>query len=242
MVAAGPLDRWAGTQAAPQETERRAYVTVPQLMHKNVGSPTGREPYGDGALVVVRGRPLRTINMRSWYESAWPWLDVIERHMTTDTLKVPLVPGYEHATRLTTRQCQQDIVRERLRHSADLEPLLSCHVREQIARTMPGTRGGRECPPGSLEHAEYVSLKRLTVPLPPHPGSQLLGHNDTEILEGSERSMELLQGLVGSWVAKCVNEELRVQNVLAGRLDHGSRSGDAISTPSMARVPSTSSR
>jgi len=68
MVAAGPLERWAGTQAAPQETERRAYVTVPQLMHKNVGSPTGREPYGDGALVVVRGRPLRTINMRSWYE------------------------------------------------------------------------------------------------------------------------------------------------------------------------------
>jgi len=86
------------------------------------------------------------------------------------------------------------------------------------------------------------SLKRLPVPLPPHPGSQLLGHNDTEILEGSERSMELLQGVVGSRVAKCVNEELRVQNVLADRPDHGSRSGDAISTPSMARVPSTSSR
>lgn len=59
VVAAGPLGRWAGTREVPQETERSAYVTLVQLMHKNVGSPTGREPYGDGALVVVRGRESR---------------------------------------------------------------------------------------------------------------------------------------------------------------------------------------
>ena len=59
VVAAGPLDRWADANEASQRPERSAYVTLPQLMHENMGSPTGREPYGDGALVVVRGRESR---------------------------------------------------------------------------------------------------------------------------------------------------------------------------------------
>jgi hypothetical protein len=59
MVAAGPLGRWADANEASQEAERSAYVALEQLMLENVGSPTGREPYGDGALVVVRGRESR---------------------------------------------------------------------------------------------------------------------------------------------------------------------------------------
>jgi hypothetical protein len=59
VIAAGPLDRWAGANEASQRAERSAYVTLPQLMLENMGSPTGREPYGDGALVVVRGRESR---------------------------------------------------------------------------------------------------------------------------------------------------------------------------------------
>lgn len=59
VVAARPLGRWAGANEAPQGTERSAYVTLLQLMLENMGSPTGREPYGDGALVVVRGRESR---------------------------------------------------------------------------------------------------------------------------------------------------------------------------------------
>jgi hypothetical protein len=35
---------------------------------------------------------------------------------------------------------------------------------------------------------------------------------------------------------------LRVENVLASRASHRSGSGEVISTPNMARVPSTSSR
>jgi hypothetical protein len=58
-VAAGALGRWAEANEASQGTERSAYVTLHQLMHENMGSPTGREPYGDGALVVVRGRESR---------------------------------------------------------------------------------------------------------------------------------------------------------------------------------------
>ena len=59
VVAAGPLDRWADANEASQRAERSAYVTLHQLMLENMGSPTGREPYGDGALVVVRGRESR---------------------------------------------------------------------------------------------------------------------------------------------------------------------------------------
>jgi len=59
VVAAGPLDRWADANEASQRAERSAYVTLLQLMHENMGSPTGREPYSDGALVVVRGRESR---------------------------------------------------------------------------------------------------------------------------------------------------------------------------------------
>ena len=107
---------------------------------------------------------------------------------------------------------------------------------------MPGTGGRRKCPVGSLEHAEDVAVERLPVPLPPDPGSQLLGHDDTEILEWRGRSMESLQSLVGTRIAKGVDKNLRVEDVLAHRPDHGSRSGDVISIPSIARVPSTSSR
>ena len=59
MVAAGTLGRWAETNEVSQGAERSAYVALLQRMSENMGSPTGREPYGDGALVVVRGRENR---------------------------------------------------------------------------------------------------------------------------------------------------------------------------------------
>lgn len=51
-----------------------------------------------------------------------------------------------------------------------------------------------------------------------------------------------LQYLVGSRFAKGVDEELRIENALGNRASHRSGSGDVISTPDIARVPSTSSR
>jgi hypothetical protein len=59
VVAAGTLGRWAETNEVSQGTERSAYVALRQLVSENMGSPTGREPHGDGALVVVRGRESR---------------------------------------------------------------------------------------------------------------------------------------------------------------------------------------
>ena len=59
VVAAGALGRWAEANEVSQGTERSAYVALQQLVSENMGSPTGREPHGDGALVVVRGRESR---------------------------------------------------------------------------------------------------------------------------------------------------------------------------------------
>jgi hypothetical protein len=38
-----------------QGDEWDAYVTLPRVTGTNVGSPVGREPQGDGGLVVVAG-------------------------------------------------------------------------------------------------------------------------------------------------------------------------------------------
>jgi hypothetical protein len=38
-----------------QGDEWDAYVTLGRVIRTNVGSPMGREPYGDGGLVVVAG-------------------------------------------------------------------------------------------------------------------------------------------------------------------------------------------
>jgi hypothetical protein len=70
---------------------------------------------------------------------------------------------------------------------------------------------------------------------------QLLGDDHTEILKGRKEPMKLLERLVGSGIAKGVDEELRIENVLARGMSHRSASGGVISTPCIARVPSMSS-
>ncbi len=59
VVAAGALGRWTEANEASQGAKRSAYVALLKLRFENMGSPTGREPYGDGALVLVRGRESR---------------------------------------------------------------------------------------------------------------------------------------------------------------------------------------
>src|SRR3954454_23632976 len=52
-------DRGAMANEVIQGGERPAYVALHRQLCESVGSPTGREPYGDGAPVVVRGRESR---------------------------------------------------------------------------------------------------------------------------------------------------------------------------------------
>ena len=87
-----------------------------------------------------------------------------------------------------------------------------------------------------------MSLEHSSVLIALDTRAQFLGHDKAEMLERRERPMEALEHVVGNRIAKRVDEELRVEDVLACGLDHGSTSGGAISTPSMARVPSTSWR
>lgn len=76
---------------------------------------------------------------------------------------------------------------------------------------------GRRCdrPPDSLEDTHDVSLERLAGLARRHTGRQFLRHDDAEVLERRERTVEALKKLVGSLVAKGVDEQLRVEHVLA---------------------------
>jgi hypothetical protein len=70
----------------------------------------------------------------------------------------------------------------------------------------------------SFKHAEYVPFQGLPVLNPSHPCAQLLRDDDAEILERREPPMELLQREIRGWIAKRVDEELRVEDVLP--VDH----------------------
>jgi hypothetical protein len=52
---AQPLERGATPSEGVQGDEWAAYVTLRRTTRTNAGSPTGRESYGDGGLVVVAG-------------------------------------------------------------------------------------------------------------------------------------------------------------------------------------------
>jgi hypothetical protein len=51
--------RQTTTSEVVQGVEQGTYVTLGRSIRRNTGSPTGRETYGDGAAVVVRGRESR---------------------------------------------------------------------------------------------------------------------------------------------------------------------------------------
>ena len=50
-----PLERGAMPSEGIEGDEWAAYVTLGRTTGTNAGSPTGREPYGDGVLIVVVG-------------------------------------------------------------------------------------------------------------------------------------------------------------------------------------------
>lgn len=85
-------------------------------------------------------------------------------------------------------------------------------------------------------------FQRPPVPRTLDTRAQFLRDDHAEKLERCEHSMKLLERFVGGAVAKAVDEELRIENVLARCTGHGSGSGDVICTPSIDLVPSMSRR
>ncbi len=55
VLSAQPLGRGAMPSEGIQGDEWGAYVTLGRTTRTNAGSPTGREPYGDGVPIVVVG-------------------------------------------------------------------------------------------------------------------------------------------------------------------------------------------
>ena len=54
-MAGAPPERGATPSEGVEGDEWDAYVTLPRTAKTNAGSPAGREPKGDGGLVVVAG-------------------------------------------------------------------------------------------------------------------------------------------------------------------------------------------
>jgi hypothetical protein len=92
-----------------------------------------------------------------------PWLYEVELYETSNPLKVLLIVGHEHTAGFSTRECEQDVIREPFRETGDFEPLLSRHFGEQVPRSMPGIGRRRDYPIRSLEDFEDVPLQRLPI-------------------------------------------------------------------------------
>src|SRR5687768_9228444 len=106
---------------------------------------------------------------------------------------------------------------------------------------MPGVGRRRNRPACSLEHPENVAFQCLPITRPSDAGAQFLSDHHAQVLEWRESLMEALKRFVSNRVAEGADEQLRIEDELMGA-SHRSASGELISTPSIARVPSTNSR
>ena len=93
---------------------------------------------------------------------------------------------------------------------------------------MPSISRRRNRPISSLKDVEDMLFQRPPVLRTSDTRAQFLRDYHTEILERREYSMKLLERFVGGAIAKALDEELRIENVLASRRRHRSGSGDVI--------------
>lgn len=174
--------------------------------------------------------------------AAGPRLHEVELNKASNPLKIPFVVGHEHTAGFSAREREQDVIRERFRDAGGFQSFLSRYLCEQVPRSVPGIGRRRDCSIRSLKDLEDVPFQGLPGMGALHASPQLLGDDDAEMFKGRKGTMEPLELLVDHRIAKGVDEELGIENVLARGSNHRSASGDVISIPSIARVPSTSSR
>lgn len=107
---------------------------------------------------------------------------------------------------------------------------------------MPGSRGWRDRATRAFVETEHVALELAPIGWESSTGTELLSHHYGQLLEGRSGLMKLLKTGIGLGIAERIDKELRVQDPLLRRSLHSVGSAGAISRPSMARVPRTSSR
>ena len=159
-----------------------------------------------------------------------------------DALKVTLVVGDENASRLTAGQRDEDVIGECFRDPRDFQSVRAGHFGKDVAGSVPGIRRRRNRSIDSLKDFEDMTFQCFAVLIASHASAQFLGNYHTQMLKRRKKSMKLLECFVRGGIAKGVDEQLRIENVFVRTLSHRSASGGVISIPSIARVPSTSSR
>ena len=147
---------------------------------------------------------------RSGCLTAGPRLHVVELKQASNPLKIPFVIGHQNAAGFSTREREQDIIRERFRDAGNFQSFLSHHFCEQISGSVPGIGRRRDCSIRSLKDLEDVPFQRLPILGPLHASPQFLGDDHTEVLKGRKDSVELLECLIGGSIAKGVGEQVRV--------------------------------
>lgn len=192
--------------------------------------------------VTCWSRNTRSHRVKSGCLPAGPRLHVVELNEASNPLKIPFVIGDQNAAGFSTREREQDVIRERFRDSGNVQSFLPRHFCQHIAGSVPGIGRRRDCSIRSLKDLEDIPFQRLPVSGPTHTGPQLLGDDHTEMLKGRKGAMEPLEFLVDDRIAKGVDEELSIENVLSRGSSHRSASGGVISIQSIDRVPSMSSR
>ena len=140
-------------------------------------------------------------------------------------MKIPFVVGHENTAGFSAREREQDVIRERFRDAGNFQSFLSRHVCEHISGSVPGIGRRRDCSIRLLKDFEDVPFQRLPILGPLHASPQLLGDDHTEMLRRRKGTMELLEFLVDNRIAKGVDEELSIENVLARGSSHRSASG-----------------
>jgi hypothetical protein len=174
--------------------------------------------------------------------TAGPRLHVVELNEASNPLKILFVVGHENTAGFAAREREQDVIGECFRDAGNFQSLQSRHFCEHISRSVPGTGRRRDCSIRSLKNLEDVPLQRLPIFGSLDASPQLLGDDHVEVLERRKGAMKLLERLVDIRIAKGFDEEWCIENVLARGSSHRSASGGVISIPSIARVPSLSSR
>src|SRR5207249_9260564 len=172
-----------------------------------------------------------------------PGLHEFEGQDAVNALEIARVIGHENDPGFAARECQQHVVAERFRKSAEVQTLASSQFGEHVPRVFPCVgRRGYETPASPIE-AQDVTLEQPSVIARPGAIPEFLSHDRAQILERRKQVVEALQAGVRLRIAKSLDEEIRVQEELP--LERGTHrsgaSGEVSSTPRIARVPSTSS-
>ncbi len=154
--------------------------------------------------------------------------------MPSDAFEIPFIVGHERDPSLPARDREQDVVSKGPTHPLEVHAIRRSETGQDIACSLP-RRGGR-CKDATAfcERANDVALEVPESRWRQRTSPEFVGHDGTEVLKGSQRAMESLDGLLGSRSPEALDEEVRIKRVFA--LSAGHRLCDGIDVRPKHRV------